>query len=101
MSAGVTGGSAPERGDRCGCSEGISWLLLSPGSRSPGSAEGGSARAEQCGRGDVPRLMAPHPLPAAGSETGAVRPRVCARASSLLSLAFWVTCKTGLVLLIL
>lgn len=68
MSAGVKGGSAPERGDRCGWNEGISSLLLSSRSRSPGAAEGGSARAEPPGRGDVSRLMATHPLPAAGQE---------------------------------
>lgn len=67
MSAGVKGGSAPERGHWCGWNEGSSWLLLSPRSRSPGAAEGGSARAEQRGRGDVSRLMATQPLPAEGA----------------------------------
>lgn len=101
MSAGVKGGSALERGDRCGWNEGISRLLLSPRSRSPGAAEGGSARAERRGRGDVSRAMAAHPPAAAGSGTGGVGHPVCARASSLLSAAFLVTCKTGLVLLVL
>lgn len=46
------------------------WLLLSPRSRSPGAAEGGCARAQQRGRGDVSGLMATHPprLRGAGPE---------------------------------
>lgn len=64
-------------GGWCGWNEGISWLLLSPRSLSPAAAEGGSARAEQGGRGDVSRLMAAHPLPAARREGREVSDTVC------------------------